>query len=252
MASPARQFVLRRGSALRKPGLVAGALAAGALVLSGCAAPFEAPSDSNEEYTAPPVWTGAPAPAGHGEDDDHSDETSEGDSSGPSRTVRATLNNAEGASVGTVTISESADHLEIHATVDADPEVLSPGFKGMHIHEIGECEPESQAPDGENTGDFLSAGGHLQLEGATHSGTGMSGDLTSLYVLEDGSGEVVTLTDRVTIDDLLIGDGTSIMIHEGPDNFGNIPDRYTDGAGPDEQTRNTGDAGSRVACGVIE
>ncbi|WP_149361795.1 superoxide dismutase[Cu-Zn] [Lolliginicoccus suaedae] len=248
MASPARQFVLRRGSALRKPGLVASALAAGALVLSGCAAPYEAPSDSNEEYTAPPVWTGSPAPAGHGEEDDHSGD----DSGGPSRTVRATLNAADGTSVGTVTISESADHLEIRAKVDADSELLSPGFKGMHIHEIGECEPDSQAPDGENTGDFLSAGGHLQLEGATHGGTGMSGDLTSLYVLEDGSGELVTLTDRLTIDDLLIGDGTSIMIHEGPDNFGNIPERYTGGAGPDEQTRNTGDAGSRVACGVIE
>ncbi|MBD8507384.1 superoxide dismutase family protein [Hoyosella sp. G463] len=248
MASPARHFVLRRGSALRKPGLVAGALAAGALVLSGCAAPFEEPSDSTEEYTAPPVWTGSPAPAGHGEDDDHSEDSSEG----PSRTVRTTLNSADGTSVGNVTISESADHLEIRVVVDADSEVLSPGFKGMHIHEFGVCEPDSEAPDGDSTGDFLSAGGHLQLEGATHSGTGMSGDLTSLYVLEDGTGELVTLTDRVTIDDLLIGEGTSIMIHEGPDNFGNIPERYTGGAEPDEQTRNTGDAGGRVACGVIQ
>ena len=45
------------------------------------------------------------------------------------------------------------------------------------------------------------------------------------------------------------------MIHAGADNFANIPsDRYnqTNGTpGPDEMTMTTGDAGKRVACGVI-
>ena len=47
----------------------------------------------------------------------------------------------------------------------------------------------------------------------------------------------------------------SIVIHAGADNFGNIPaDRYNqvNGApGPDQTTMMTGDAGKRVACGVI-
>jgi Cu-Zn family superoxide dismutase len=53
----------------------------------------------------------------------------------------------------------------------------------------------------------------------------------------------------------LAGAGTAIVIHAGADNFGNIPaDRYNqvNGApGPDQTTMMTGDAGKRVACGVI-
>ena len=62
-------------------------------------------------------------------------------------------------------------------------------------------------------------------------------------------------SDLFTKDQLLAGPGTSIMIHAGADNFGNIPaDRYNqvNGApGPDQTTMSTGDAGKRVACGVI-
>ena len=72
----------------------------------------------------------------------------------------------------------------------------------------------------------------------------------------DGSAELVTTTDAFTADDLLAGNKTSIIIHEKADNFANIPpDRYQQvvGAvpGPDEMTMATGDAGKRVACGVI-
>ena len=53
----------------------------------------------------------------------------------------------------------------------------------------------------------------------------------------------------------MAGEGTAIVIHAGADNFGNIPpDRYTQvngSPGPDEMTMCTGDAGKRVACGVI-
>jgi superoxide dismutase, Cu-Zn family len=40
-------------------------------------------------------------------------------------------------------------------------------------------------------------------------------------------------------------------VHSGRDNFANIPERYAPG-GPDEMTRNTGDAGARIACGPVE
>jgi Cu-Zn family superoxide dismutase len=66
---------------------------------------------------------------------------------------------------------------------------------------------------------------------------------------------LVTTTDGFTKDDLLTGKGTAIVIHAGADNFGNIPaDRYTQvngSPGPDQTTMSTGDAGKRVACGVI-
>jgi Cu-Zn family superoxide dismutase len=108
------------------------------------------------------------------------------------------------------------------------PGILAPGFHGMHVHEIGKCEPNSVAPTGGPPGNFLSAGGHYQAPG--HTGTPESGDLTSLEVRQDGSAYLVTTTDAFTRDDLLAGNKTALMIH-GADN--------------------TDMAMDRVACGVI-
>ena len=67
--------------------------------------------------------------------------------------------------------------------------------------------------------------------------------------------KVLYPSDGFTKADLLAGAGTAIIIHAGADNFGNIPaDRYNQvngGSGPDQTTMMTGDAGKRVACGVI-
>lgn len=66
---------------------------------------------------------------------------------------------------------------------------------------------------------------------------------------------LVTTTDAFTAEDLLAEGGTAIMIHEKPDNYANIPpERYQQINGdppPDQTTLDTGDAGARVACGVI-
>ncbi len=47
-----------------------------------------------------------------------------------------------------------------------------------------------------------------------------------------------------------------MILHAGPDNFGNIPSRYVSGqppvAGADAATKGTGDAGGRIACGIVE
>jgi superoxide dismutase, Cu-Zn family len=78
--------------------------------------------------------------------------------------------------------------------------------------------------------------------------------LTSLEVRSDGGALLVTTTNAFTKDQLLAGQGTAIMIHEKADNFGNIPNRYNQengSPGADPMTMSTGDAGKRVACGVI-
>jgi Cu-Zn family superoxide dismutase len=66
---------------------------------------------------------------------------------------------------------------------------------------------------------------------------------------------VVTTTDGFTAEDLTSGEGTAIIIHEKADNFANIPpEKYNQvngTPGPDQATMATGDAGGRVACGVI-
>ncbi|HEV7807700.1 MAG TPA: superoxide dismutase family protein [Solirubrobacteraceae bacterium] len=116
---------------------------------------------------------------------------------------------------------------------------LPPGFHGMHVHAIGACE----APT------FMSAGGHVQNEGTSHSDH--TGDLTSLYVKSDGTVSVRFETDRFGLDTLRDMDGSAVMIHALPDNFGNIPARYSP-TGPDQATRDTGDSGARIACGPVK
>ena len=76
-----------------------------------------------------------------------------------------------------------------------------------------------------------------------------------MQVREDGSALLVTTTDAFTEEDLTGEAKTAIIIHEKADNFANIPpERYQQVNGappPDETTLATGDAGKRLACGVI-
>ena len=96
-------------------------------------------------------------------------------------------------------------------------------------------------------GDFLSAGAHLNPDDTDHPDH--AGDLPSLLVMDNGEATLAATTDRFTIDDLLDEDGTAFMVHSEADNFAHIPDRYDE---PDQDTLDTGDAGDRLACAVIE
>lgn len=164
----------------------------------------------------------------------------------------ASVANADGEEVGTAEISEADGSSELSVDVSG----LVPGMYGMHLHAVGACEPDSTAPnagtddsDDPETGDFLSAGGHLGAEGHDHPDHG--GDLPALLVNEDGSGSLTVTTDRIEESELLDDDGSAIIIHEDADNYGNVPERYAPD-GPDEDTLSTGDAGGRQACGVFE
>ncbi|OLT06227.1 superoxide dismutase [Kocuria sp. CNJ-770] len=160
--------------------------------------------------------------------------------------LTVSVRNVEGDEVGTVQFSDVQDGTQVAAQVEG----LEPGFYGFHVHGTGLCVPDSAAPDDpEETGAFLSAGGHLGAEEGEHPDH--AGDLPSLYVTGSGMGNLVTLTDRFTLEDLQDEDGSAVMIHTGTDNYANIPDRYAP-EGPDEETLATGDAGSRLACGVVE
>ncbi|MGW0158104.1 superoxide dismutase[Cu-Zn] [Mycobacterium sp. NPDC003323] len=183
---------------------------------------------------------------------DTGDESTTGAVPAGTERLSAQLVTADGTPVADATL-DFADGFARITVKTVESGILSPGFHGMHIHSVGECEPDSEPPGGGDRGDFLSAGGHFQAAGNT--GHPASGDLTALEVRSDGTAELVTTTDAFTAQDLLDGEGTALMIHEDEDNFGHIPDRYTGpggSAGPDEDTLATGDAGARVACGVIE
>jgi superoxide dismutase, Cu-Zn family len=166
--------------------------------------------------------------------------------------LTAQLKLADGTSVATADIEFTGGYATVTVETTA-PGELTPGFHGLHIHSVGKCDANSVAPTGGAPGDFNSAGGHFQKAG--HTGHPASGDLASLQVRQDGTAKLVTTTDAFTSEDLLGGAKTAIIIHEKADNFANIPpERYQQVNGappPDETTLATGDAGKRVACGVI-
>ena len=199
------------------------------LFVAGCS-PDENPT--KEKGTTPSVVTGDPAPINVG----GIGEPSEGGE------ATAVLRKADGQAAGTASFDTNEEG-SVVVTVKA--ENLAPGFHGMHVHSVGKCEPDSTPPTGGAAGDFLSAGGHLQVNGNTSHPA--SGDLVSIYINDEGTGETVTVTDAFDIEQIL---QTAIVIHEKPDNFGNIPTKYA--PAPDEETLMTGDAGKRIACGVIE
>src|ERR1700761_4174559 len=232
MLKPARSRTLAAATALIP-------LAASAALMSACKAP-QYPATT--PGTQPSIWPGPPAPSS-------AEPTGQ---QGGTDSLTAQLLNAQGAKVATAKFEFNPGYVTITIETTGTGQ-LTPGFHGVHIHSVGKCEANSVAPTGGAPGDFLSAGGHFQAPG--HTGEPMSGDLTSLQVRKDGAGLLVTTTDAFTKDQLLAGQGTAIMIHAGSDNFANIPaDRYTqtNGApGPDQTTMSTGDAGKRVACGVI-
>ncbi len=159
--------------------------------------------------------------------------------------MTAPLVDANGTEKGSVTIAFD----DKAATVTVRATGLAPGLHGLHVHKTGICEPDSADPTTPGTkGAFLSAGGHLAEEGQSHGDH--DGDLPSLLVHEEGEADLEVTTDRLTRASVLDDDGSAVMIHEMPDNFGNVPDRYTPTL--DDTTKKTGDAGSRVACAVLE
>lgn len=213
----------RRTTSIRRAGV--GAAAAAALLLAGCG------DDATDE------------PADDATADDGGTEQTEQATSGPG--FVAIVQDDEGSEIGEVEFTDIDGVL----VVDVQVEGLDPGFYGLHVHGVGECEPDSSPPDDPSrTGAFLSAGSHISTGDADHPDH--EGDLPILLVQESGEGRMTVHTDRLTPELLEDGDGAALIIHADPDNYANIPERYA-AEGPDEDTLGTGDAGGRAACGVI-
>jgi superoxide dismutase, Cu-Zn family len=147
-------------------------------------------------------------------------------------TARAVLRNPEGLEMGTATFTQSGESVRIEYQFTS----LPGGEHGFHLHEVGSCE----APT------FESAGGHYnptnRSHGFDHPDGPHAGDLRNLEVDTDGTAEGDLTNEYVTLltgrpNSLLDGDGTSIVIHAGPDDY---------------QSQPSGDSGDRIACGEIE
>lgn len=194
------------------------------MAIAGCSSPQHA---STQPGTTPAVQSGSPAPTSGGPSV----------SSAPGAgSLTAELKTPDGKSVATATFNFAGGYVTVTVKTVA-PGILAPGLHGMHIHEIGKCEPNSVAPSGGPPGNFLSAGGHYQAPG--HTGKPESGDLTYFEVRSDGSGYLVTTTDSFSRDDLLAGNKTALMLHGTEDSsMPGMPGM-------------PGMSADRVACGVI-
>jgi len=127
----------------------------------------------------------------------------------------------------TFTMKNGKVHMKVEMTG------LTPGPHAIHLHEKGDC----SAPDA------ASAGGHWNPSTEDHGKWGHApfhhGDIGNLVADAKGKAEMQFETDLWTIGDGKPSDvlGHAVIVHAKEDDF---------------KTQPTGNAGGRVACGVIE
>lgn len=143
----------------------------------------------------------------------------------------ATLKDKEGKQVGVATFIQTGEGVRVAVTGYR----LPPGPKGLHIHEVGICQPPEFTTAGAHFNPFKKKHGRQNPEGPH------AGDLPNLVVGAAGEGGVDVVNSMVTLrpgePNSLFGDhGASLVIHAAAD---------------DETTDPTGNSGGRIACGVI-
>jgi Cu-Zn family superoxide dismutase len=236
----------------RRPGsrrlLLAVAGATGALLATGAVAlagPHRQAASVLTTNVAQPLAPGGVARPGGSLAGNGATAQSLGDSRDRNRRVpqniRAVLHGTRHQTIAVVDITASGGGKN---TVAVRAWHLTPGFHAIHIHSVGSCDPAGAKP-------FASAGGHFNPTGQPE---GMqAGAFPVLRASADGTATAKFVTDGFQIAQLFQPTGTAVVLHALPDNYANVPTRYSTGgmAGPDAETNMTGDAGTRVACGVL-
>ena len=182
-------------------------------LLAGCA---------NDNQTAPASATAAAPPA--------SSRTASPASADASARAHAVLASASGSDVsGTLSLASTDEGVHITGRITG----LKPdSTHGFHIHEHGDC----------TTPDASSAGGHFnparQPHGRPGEGQRHAGDLPNQKANADGVATVDVLAHDVELGtggstDII---GGAVIVHAKPDDYTSQP---------------SGDAGARIACGVI-
>jgi len=127
---------------------------------------------------------------------------------------------------GTVTFTKAEGGVRVQAQIKG----LKPGDHGFHVHEFGDC----SAPDG------ASAGGHFNPAGTPHAGPHdaqrHAGDMGNVAAGADGSATVDYVDKQASFEGPNSVLGRGVIVHDKAD---------------DLKTQPTGNAGGRVACGVV-
>lgn len=148
-----------------------------------------------------------------------------GDREGPSASAR--LQSKSGSMVtGSIRFTQVGDRVRITGDIAGH----NRGKRAIHIHEKGDC----------SSADAMSAGGHFNPAKAKHGmrGAGHAGDLGNLTFDEYGA-SINIMASGISVSSSAANGiiGRAVIIHAQED---------------DLKTDPTGNAGGRVACGVIE
>jgi Cu-Zn family superoxide dismutase len=144
--------------------------------------------------------------------------------------VKVDMSDAQGKSVGTVELTPAPQGVSIRLNLMN----LTPGERAIHVHTVAKCEGPA----------FTSAGPHLNPD-AKHHGLQNpdgphAGDMPNFTVSADGTAKATLVAPGVTMGDdshsVFANGGTALVIHAKADDMKNDP---------------AGNAGDRIACGVI-
>lgn len=128
---------------------------------------------------------------------------------------------------GTVTFEKKPAGVEVAVQLEG----LKPGVHGFHVHEKGDC----SAPDA------ASAGGHFnpaqQPHAAREAPARHAGDLGNVEADASGKVQIKIIDPKLRLDGPESIVGKAVIVHEKADDY---------------TTQPTGNAGGRVACGVVK
>lgn len=138
--------------------------------------------------------------------------------------------NNQGNVIGALELLEGPNGVLVEVTIGAGG--LTPGWHGLHLHQVGDCSDISE---------FKLSGGHLGMlpggHGLANPKGPEAGDLPNIWAGSDGAAGYETFSDMFDFETLLDDDSTALIIHAERD---------------DHFTQPIGGAGARVACAVIE
>ncbi len=145
------------------------------------------------------------------------------------------IKNAAGDSVGTATLSAASDGAQLGVKIAVELHGLPPGDHAIHLHQNPKCEGPA----------FTTAGPHFNPDHKQHGLENPSGphagDMKNITISSDGAAKVTVVAADANYtsekNSIFANGGTAIVIHAKADDMRSDP---------------SGNAGDRIACGVIK
>lgn len=143
----------------------------------------------------------------------------------------ADVKTADGKDVGTVTLTQTRTGVRLSGSLKG----LPAGEHALHMHSVGKCEPP-----------FTSAGPHFNPAQKKHGKLNPeghhAGDMDNIVVPASGNLALKMVNKDITLEkgkpnSVFQEGGTAVVIHAAKDDYTTDP---------------TGNAGDRIACGVVK